>query len=244
MNCFSSKQAKHSSSSGWLGVGRHLPPNGGHRPLFREHHREIDANGASLASQYKEKGSDSNKDGPIDELQNTPVENLISVGVDADVGFSKVSPEISKFVSVKCFKLANIFEKYRATDKATQTVEAMTSDMNLDKRNEAIVIENIHSSMSVNYPKYLVVELKRLEFSKTTFWLYPTSFRSDYVSAWLDLVPAWSDHFPSWSDNVPAWSNHVPARSNHASADPTMFQLSSTIFLLGPTSFGLGSTSI
>ncbi|KAF3447603.1 hypothetical protein FNV43_RR12790 [Rhamnella rubrinervis] len=67
---------------------------------------QIDANGASLASQSKKKGSDSNKDGPINVSQNTPVENLIPVGIDADVGFPEVSPEISKSVSAKRFKFS------------------------------------------------------------------------------------------------------------------------------------------
>lgn len=45
-------------------------------------------------------------DGPSNASQNTPVENLIPVGVDAEVSFSEVSPEIFKSVSVKRFKFS------------------------------------------------------------------------------------------------------------------------------------------
>lgn len=62
---------------------------------------QIEANGSSLASQYEKMGSDSKMDGPCNASQNTPVENLIPVGVDAEV-----SPEISKSVSVKRFKFS------------------------------------------------------------------------------------------------------------------------------------------
>ncbi|KAH7525256.1 hypothetical protein FEM48_Zijuj06G0205800 [Ziziphus jujuba var. spinosa] len=65
---------------------------------------DVNGNVASLAPKDANKGTHSKLGAPIHASQNTPLENLVPAGVDADEGLSEVSPEISK--SAKRFKFS------------------------------------------------------------------------------------------------------------------------------------------
>ncbi|KAF3443709.1 hypothetical protein FNV43_RR13399 [Rhamnella rubrinervis] len=64
-------------------------------------------------------------------------------------------------------RLLNIFGKDRATGKTSQVAEDMTNDMNLDEENEAIGIEDLPSSMSVNQSLNSVTQLVRKRKGKS-----------------------------------------------------------------------------